>query len=285
MWATNYTGELKPHTEQTTERGKPTTTHPQQQVCGHVRSWPGGSKEKPANDEGRTVRVQTTTRQPEYATNKKTPNDATTNHCLNHKKPPPNEPPLPETTTCAPPLNRNPPKPRQKTTRATRTTHPPKGCIGFQGCPSVPTTCTNRESKTPDPPDKTWEQGCTTQDARNARRNHTPASAGVYHAPRMPQTNHTPAAAEAETRHAKNTPWMKPSNGNARHEAAGAPNEPRTRFGGYLHCAIPHPMRFETNMNWVCGNTCPQTPATDATPGKAPGPLQKIMPETGWAAV
>ncbi|KAF9519947.1 hypothetical protein BS47DRAFT_1357948 [Hydnum rufescens UP504] len=80
---------------------------------------------------------------------------------------------------------------------------------------------------------------------------------------------------------------------------------------GYLHCAIPHPMRFETNMNvrsrpdpgsarhrTKYGTThplqrvpspslrpSPQTPATDATPGKAPGPLQKIMPETGWAAV
>ncbi|KAF9509313.1 hypothetical protein BS47DRAFT_1365357 [Hydnum rufescens UP504] len=121
-----------------------------------------------------------------------------------------------------------------------------------------------------------------------------------------------PAKPEAETRHTKNTPQTKPR----------ALNKPRTRFSGcvailgYLHCAIPHLMRFETNMNvrscpdpgsarhrtkygtthplqWVCGNTwcllppwpSPQTPATDATLGKAPGPLQKIMPETGWAAV
>ncbi|KAF9508571.1 hypothetical protein BS47DRAFT_1365833 [Hydnum rufescens UP504] len=146
------------------------TTHPQQWVCGHVRSWPGGSKEKPANDEGRTT-IASTTRNPRQMN------------------------PLPETTTCMPPPNRNPPKPCQKTTRATRTTHLPKGCVGFQGCPSVPTTRTNRKSKTPNPPDKTWEQGCTTQDTRNARWNHTPTLAGVYHALRTPQMNHTPAAA------------------------------------------------------------------------------------------
>ncbi|KAF9503373.1 hypothetical protein BS47DRAFT_1369580 [Hydnum rufescens UP504] len=69
---------------------------------------------------------------------------------------------------------------------------------------------------------------------------------GVNCAPRTPQTNHTPAVGRCvviykvcgnirlKTRHAKNTPWMKPSNGNAWHEAAGAPNEPCTHFGGHL---------------------------------------------------
>ncbi|KAF9512826.1 hypothetical protein BS47DRAFT_1362867 [Hydnum rufescens UP504] len=116
-------------------------------------------------------------------------------HCLNHKKPPPNEPPLPETTTCTPPPNCNPLKLCQKTMRATGTMHLLKGCVGFQCCPSVPITHTNCKPKTPNPPDKTWEQGCTTQDARKARWNHTPTKVGVNHTPRTPQMNHTPAAA------------------------------------------------------------------------------------------
>ncbi|KAF9519949.1 hypothetical protein BS47DRAFT_1357950 [Hydnum rufescens UP504] len=47
-----------PHTKQTTEKGKPMTTHPQQRIM----AW--WLERKPANNKGRTVRVQTTMRQP-----------------------------------------------------------------------------------------------------------------------------------------------------------------------------------------------------------------------------
>ncbi|KAF9520457.1 hypothetical protein BS47DRAFT_1357317 [Hydnum rufescens UP504] len=276
--------QQRPHTEQTTERGKPTTTHPQQWVCGHVRSWPGGSKEKPANNEDRTVRVQMTTRQPNMQQTKRRqtmprqvrtrpPSDhanhtpAAADHRLNHKKPPPNEPPLPKTTTCVPPLNRNPPKLRQKTMRATGTTHLPKGCVGFQGCPSVPTTRRNRELKTPDPPDKTWEQGCTMQDARNTRQ------------------NHTPALAEAETQHAKNTPERNPVTGTHGTRLRGPRTNHAPASAGVWQYWVPSPSLREKPPHEIWRGPSPQTPTTDATPGKAPTPLQKITPETGWATV
>ncbi|KAF9504203.1 hypothetical protein BS47DRAFT_1368956 [Hydnum rufescens UP504] len=180
------------------------TTHLQQWVCGHVRLWPGGLKEKPANDKGQVVRVQMTIDHVNH-----TPTAA--DHHLNHKKPLPNECPLPKTTTCAPPPNHNLLKPCQKTTRATGTTHLLKGCIGFQGCLSVPTTHTNCKLKTPDPPDKTWKQGCTTQDTRNTRWNHTPASAGVVllEMRHKPHTENTPN--EPHTHHRHHLNWNPPN--------------------------------------------------------------------------
>ncbi|KAF9519965.1 hypothetical protein BS47DRAFT_1357719 [Hydnum rufescens UP504] len=88
----------------------------------------------------------------------------------------------------------------------------------------------------------------------------------------------------------------------------------RMHLGEILECAQPHktstldylqyndathlpkwvPPLCDTPPNeWVCGNTwcllppwpSPQIPATDMTLGKAPSPLQKITPETGWATV
>ncbi|KAF9506902.1 hypothetical protein BS47DRAFT_1367018 [Hydnum rufescens UP504] len=55
--------------------------------------------------------------------------------------------------------------------------------------------------------------------------------------------------------------------------------EPNTRTQQQGKYGTTHPPQR------VCGNTCPQTPATGETTGKAPGPLQKIMPETGWVTV
>ncbi|KAF9516280.1 hypothetical protein BS47DRAFT_1360461 [Hydnum rufescens UP504] len=48
-------------------------------------------------------------------------------------------------------------------------------------CLSAPTNHINHKLKTPNPPDKTWEQGCTMQDTRNPRWNHTPAWVSSLH--------------------------------------------------------------------------------------------------------
>ncbi|KAF9508486.1 hypothetical protein BS47DRAFT_1365895 [Hydnum rufescens UP504] len=253
----------------------------------------------------------------EYATNKKMPNDATTNHRLNHKKPPPNEPPSPKQQPACHPriVVRLYPQPTQTANRK------PPTCQTKPG---------NRDAqrKTPETPDGTTHPLRRAYTTHRERPKQTTHLLRQTHQAKTRQTNnhinHTPTSAEAETRHAKNTPRTKPSNGNTRHEAAGAPNEPRTRFGGYLHCTIPHPMRFETNTNVrsrpdpgsarhrtkygtthllqrVCGNTwclLPPCPLTTVPEGPALKHLQlmrpwakhlvpsrKIMPETGWAAV
>ncbi|KAF9502603.1 hypothetical protein BS47DRAFT_1370153, partial [Hydnum rufescens UP504] len=59
---------------------------------------------------------------------------------------------------------------------------------------------------------------------RHERRRHKPHTCCSY------RLNHPPN--ERPKRDAKNTPQMKPGNGNARREAAGAPDKPHTRFGG-----------------------------------------------------
>ncbi|KAF9504829.1 hypothetical protein BS47DRAFT_1368512 [Hydnum rufescens UP504] len=349
-----------PHTEQTTKRGKPTTTHLQQQVCGHVNH---GLvlKRKPANNKdqmwvcGSVSSVVSELRngvepgdgggsgsnglgqleglrpfrlawQPvapggDYLSKVAIPGAAP--NSLWEKLPtglgfyvrpspqpqetPAKRTPLPKTTTCTPPLNHNLPKPHQKTMRATGTMHPPKGC------PSVPTTRTNHEPKTPDPPDKTWEQGCTTQDARNARWNHTPTSAVMgTHSTRLRGPKRTMHPLRRVCGNIGPSPMKPPckectqakyrsvrSHARPQHLTIHNTMMPHTHQSGYLHCTIPHPMsclnsgsaqhqtKYGTThpLQRVCGNTCPQTPATDTTPGKAPGPLQKIMPETGWATV
>ncbi|KAF9516281.1 hypothetical protein BS47DRAFT_1360462 [Hydnum rufescens UP504] len=154
------------------------TTH---HCCGCVvkRSWPGGLKEKPANDEGLNMRM--------------CPLSDHANHTPAvvgvwfYVRPSPQPPETPAKQT-PPPQNNlhttpncNLPKLHQKTTRATGTMHPPKGCIGFQGCLSAPTNHIKPQTENPNPPDKTWEQGCTMQDTRNPRWNHTPAWVSSLH--------------------------------------------------------------------------------------------------------
>ncbi|KAF9504153.1 hypothetical protein BS47DRAFT_1369007 [Hydnum rufescens UP504] len=227
-----------------------------------------------------------------YATNKKTPNDATTSVWFYVRPlPQPQETPAKQTP---PPRNNNlratPESSPAETVPEDHESHknhaPAKGVCWF----SRLSVCTHNLHKprieNPDLPEKTWEQGCTMQDARNARRNHTPALAG-----------------RNTTR--QEHPRMKPSNGNAWHEAAGALNEPHTRFGGCVAILGTSTARYPPDevqdeyerrttapkeqqklLFWCLLPPCVKNPHTKYG-GIAPDncPLQKIMPETGWAAV
>ncbi|KAF9505317.1 hypothetical protein BS47DRAFT_1368155 [Hydnum rufescens UP504] len=75
-------------------------------------------------------------------------------------------------------------------------------------------------------------------------------------------------------------PRSKTKNGHAQPPATQSKNPtPEHNNGGNM---VPH---TRCSRCVVIPGPSPQTPATGETTGKAPSPLQKIMPETGWVTV
>ncbi|KAF9514411.1 hypothetical protein BS47DRAFT_1361781 [Hydnum rufescens UP504] len=156
---------------------------------------------------------------------------------------PPNEPP-PETIAHAPPANRNPPKPCQKT----RTTHPLLRAVGLHPQPAC------HEPKTRDPPNEPQRPAKRTSPRK--RRRHPPQQYGPNETRQTKPGNGgarrtTPETPDGTTHSLR---WVcgsiqgyrlnyplngsrkrdLPRNGNARRKTAGTPDEPHTRFGGVL---------------------------------------------------